>query len=108
VILTIIAILVILPILVILWYLQVSGKIRVRLGLRLGLGLWFLSFTFSSFLPSLLHSILAVALLLRYRWRMNKFSNFKIHRPICSHCHKNNPDDNTTMNHAFWTRYYNQ
>jgi len=25
-------------------------------------------------------------LLLRHRWRMNKFSNFKIHRCIHSHC----------------------
>jgi len=27
------------------------------------------------------------ALLLRHRWRTNKFSNFKIHRRIHSHCH---------------------
>jgi len=27
-------------------------------------------------------------LLLRHRWRMNKFSNFKIHRRIESHCLK--------------------
>jgi len=49
------------------------------LDLRLGLGS---SFTFTSFLPSLLHS--RRALLLRHRWRMNKFSNVKIHGRIYS------------------------
>jgi len=39
---------------------------------------------FSSFLPSLLHS--RRVLLLRHKWCMNKFSDFKIHRCICSHC----------------------
>jgi len=38
------------------------------------------SFTFTLFLPSLLRS--RRALLLCHRWRMNKFSNFKIHRRI--------------------------
>jgi len=61
--------------------LGVSVRLRLQLGVRLGLGL---SFTFSSFLPSLLHS--HRALLLRHRWRMNKFSNFKIHKHIHSHC----------------------
>jgi len=39
---------------------------------------------FGSFLPSLLHS--HHALLLHHRWRINKFSNFKIYRHIHSHC----------------------
>jgi len=34
--------------------------------------------------PSLLHSRRALLLLLRHRWRMNKFSNFKIHRRFYS------------------------
>ena len=65
-----------------------SGQLcsRLGLGLELWLGLGFqgLSFTFTSFLPSQLHSRLV--LLLCHRWRMNKFSNFKIHRCIYSHC----------------------
>jgi len=44
-----------------------------------------LAFTFTMFLPSLLHS--RHALLSRYRWRPNKVSNLKIHRQFCgSHC----------------------
>ena len=43
-----------------------------------------LSFTFGSFLLSLLHSHRALPSC--HRWRMNKFSNFKIHRLIYSHC----------------------
>jgi len=39
---------------------------------------------FTLFRPSLLHS--RHALLLRHRWRINTFSNFKIHRRIYSHC----------------------
>jgi len=64
--------------------LPLGVSVRLGLGLRLGLRLG-LSFTFSSFLISLLHS--SHMLLLHHRWRMNKFSNFKIHRHICSHCH---------------------
>jgi len=41
---------------------------------------------FGSFLPSLLHSRHALLLRHRHKWCMNKFSDFKIHRCICSHC----------------------
>ena len=73
--------------------LRLGVSVMLRLGLRLWLGLRLgLSFTFSSFLPSILHSC---ALLLRHRWCMNKFSNLKIHKHICSHsqshCLKTNP-----------------
>ena len=40
--------------------------------------------TCSSFLPSLQHS--RCVLPLRHSWHINKFSNFKILRGICSHC----------------------
>jgi len=59
------------------YVLPLRASVRIRLGLSL-------SFMLSSFLPSLLHS--CCALLLCHRWRMNKFSNFKIHRRIYSHC----------------------
>ena len=45
--------------------------------LRLGLGF---IFYITLFLPNLLHS--CHGLLLCHKWRMNKFSNFKIHRRI--------------------------
>ena len=63
----------------------VRVRLRLRLGLRLGLGqdqVWGLPFTFSSFLPSLLHS--CCAQLLRRRWRINKFSNFNINKHIAT------------------------
>ena len=51
--------------------------VKARVNFRVGL-----------FLPSLLH--FRCVLLLRHRWHMNKFSNFKIHRCIYSHCLKQN------------------
>jgi len=61
--------------------LGVSVRLKLRLGLRLGSGL---SFTFSFFLSSILRS--SGAPLLHHKWHLNKFSNFKIHKRICSYC----------------------
>jgi len=55
-----------------------------------GLGFTFqgIRFTFTrpTSLPSLLYSY--CALLSRYRWRINKVSNIKVHKQTCSHCQK--------------------
>ena len=56
------------------------GQPQLRLGLRLGLRF---IFTFTSFLPSLLHSHHALLLCCRCWWRIHKISDFKIHRRIC-------------------------
>ena len=46
---------------------------------------WFrVAFMFGTFLSSLLH--FCCVLLSRYRWRLNKVSNMKIHMRFCSHC----------------------
>ena len=57
-------------------------RVSVTLGLRLGLGfIFYIYFVFTK--PTALPSCI---LLSRHRWRTNKFSNFKIHRCIYSHC----------------------
>jgi len=58
-----------------------------------------LSLMFTAFLPSLLHY--HRALLSCHRWRMNKYSNFKIHGYIYTYClnfiSKSNPNLEPTV-----------